>query len=43
MDTYRVIVEFEDGSSHEFETEAESEDEAYANAMPTSLLVIKKD
>lgn len=43
MKKWRVIVEFVDGSEHEFELLAETEEDAYANAMPTSLQCIEED
>jgi len=43
MKKWRVIVEFLDGSEHEFYVLAETEEEAYMNATPTSYRVIEEN
>lgn len=43
MPTWRIVVEFVDGSEHEFYLDAETEEEAYQNAMPTRLSAYEEE
>lgn len=43
MKKWRAIIEFVDGSEHEIYVLAETEEEAYQEAVPTSFQVIEEE